>query len=165
MKSHFSADTRRTFIRKAAILTGAASSAKWLGAPAILSAASPNSQLGIAVIACGGMGGGDPEIAAKERLVALVDVDEKKLGEAVKKVEAKAPNPQKRFFGIPARCSKVLQDIDVVLIAAGRSSPAAMRDIRRTVSSRPARRLFRGPRPHGSRPQTQSGHSNGQPGP
>ena len=132
MKSHFSADTRRTFIRKAAILTGAASTAKWLGAPAILSAASPNSQLGIAVIACGGMGGGNAEIAAKERLVALVDVDEKKLGEAVKKVEAKVPNPQ-TFFDYRKMYDKCYKDIDVVLIATPdhHHAPAAMRAIQR----------------------------------
>ncbi|HTG44909.1 MAG TPA: Gfo/Idh/MocA family oxidoreductase [Verrucomicrobiae bacterium] len=132
MKSHLSVRTRRNFITKTAILTGAAASAKWISAPAILSAASPNSQLGIAVIACGGMGGGNPEIAAKERLVALVDVDEKKLAEGVKKVEAKVPNP-KTFFDYRKMYDECYKDIDVVLIATPdhHHAPAAMRGIQR----------------------------------
>jgi predicted dehydrogenase len=130
MKSQFSAGTRRNFLRKTAVLTGAAAGAKWLGAPAILSAASPNSQLGIAVIACGGMGGGNPEVAAKERLIALVDVDEKKLAEGVKKVEGKAPNA-KTFFDYRKMYDECHKDIDAVLIATPdhHHAPAAMRAI------------------------------------
>src|SRR5438876_902206 len=78
--------TRRSFIKRTTILAGGAAGTRWLGAPAILSAASPNSQLGIAVIACGGMGEGNPGVAAKERLVALVDVDDKPLAKAIKNV-------------------------------------------------------------------------------
>ena len=82
--------------------------------PAVLSAPSPNAKLGIAVIGCGGMGGGNPGIAARERLVALVDVDEKKLGEAVKKVEPQVSDP-KTFFDYRKMYDECHKDIDVVL--------------------------------------------------
>jgi predicted dehydrogenase len=131
MKSHFSRSSRRGFIKKSALFTGAAVGAKWIGAPAILSAASPNSQLGIAVIACGGMGGGNPEVGARERLIALVDVDDKKLADAVKKVDAKAPDA-KKYFDYRKMFDECHKDIDAVLIATPdhHHAPAAMRAIK-----------------------------------
>ena len=64
---------RRRFLAGSAAVAGAAV----LGAPSILSARAPGDKLGIAVIGCGNQGGGNPGIAARERLVALVDIDEK----------------------------------------------------------------------------------------
>jgi len=42
----------------------------------------------------GGQGSGNPGIAAGEQLVALVDVDDKRLGDAVKKIAAKVREPR-----------------------------------------------------------------------
>jgi hypothetical protein len=78
--------TRRRFLASAGAVV--------LAAPTILRAASPNEKLGMAVIGCGGQGSGNPGLAARERLVALVDVDEKKIAEALKKLPAKTPEPK-----------------------------------------------------------------------
>ncbi|HEY0455143.1 MAG TPA: Gfo/Idh/MocA family oxidoreductase [Verrucomicrobiae bacterium] len=130
MKAHSPRTSRRAFIKRSSLFASAAAGAYWTAAPAILSAASPNSKLGIAVIACGGMGGGNPEVAAKERLVALVDVDDKKLAEAIKKVQAKVPDPQ-TFYDYRRMFDKCHKDIDAVLIATPdhHHAPAAMRAI------------------------------------
>ncbi|MCX6360135.1 MAG: Gfo/Idh/MocA family oxidoreductase [Armatimonadetes bacterium] len=65
--------SRRKFVRDAAITTGALA----LGAPAVLRAQSLNSKLDVAIIGCGGRGGGNmQEIAAcGENIVALCDVN------------------------------------------------------------------------------------------
>ena len=128
---HPSQINRRRFLQRTSAFAGAATGAHLLGMPALLSAASPNSKLGIAVIACGGMGGGNPGIAASERLVALVDVDEKALGQAVKQVEAKAPNP-KTYFDYRKMYDECAKDIDLVLIATPdhHHAPAAIRAIK-----------------------------------
>jgi len=49
--------TRRQFLKRTAATTGAVAGTQILGMPAILSAANPNSKLGVAVIGAGGMGG------------------------------------------------------------------------------------------------------------
>src|SRR4029077_9617455 len=81
---------RRRFLRRSA----AAAAVPLFGLPNILSARAPNEKLGIAVIGCGGQGGGNPGLAASERLVALVDVDDKRMGEAGDKGNAKVADPK-----------------------------------------------------------------------
>ena len=129
--SHSSSLSRRRFLQRAAVLAGAATSVEMIGMPRLLSAPSPNSKLGIAVIGCGGMGSGNPAIAANERLVALVDVDDKKLGEAVKKVEAKVSDPR-TFFDYRKMYDECHKDLDAVLIATPdhHHAPASMRAIK-----------------------------------
>jgi len=133
MKSHFdrSPVTRRVFLKRTAALAGAATAGQITGMPALLSAPSPNAKLGVAVIGCGGMGGGNPGVAASERCVALVDVDENKLGEAVKRIQAKVPEP-KTFFDYRKMYDECHKDIDVVLIATPdhHHAPASMRAIK-----------------------------------
>ena len=74
--------TRRQFLKTAIASAGAVAASRIFHAPAILSAPAPNSKLGVAVIGCGGKGSSThvPFCAREERLVALVDADEKKLG-------------------------------------------------------------------------------------
>jgi predicted dehydrogenase len=102
-----------------------------LGVPAVLAERSPNSKLGVAVIACGGMGGGNPDAAAGERAVALVDVDDNILGKALERIKSRAPgvrtfNDYRKMYDA---CGK---DLDVVLIATPdhHHAPAAMRAIK-----------------------------------
>ncbi len=65
--------TRRHFLRKMAFTAGAAAGTRVFGGPAVLTGRSPNSKLGVGVIACGGTGGGSPDVAASERALALAD--------------------------------------------------------------------------------------------
>jgi predicted dehydrogenase len=118
---------RRDFLAGSAALAGA----HLLGGPAILSAA-PSKKLGIAVIGCGGQGSGNPGLAAGERLVALVDVDEKKLGEAIKKLPAKTKAP-KVYHDYRKMFDERSKEIDAVLIATPdhHHAPAAIRAIER----------------------------------
>ena len=54
---HYSSVSRRRFLQRATALVGAAAGVQFIGLPALLSAASPNAKLGVAVIGAGGMGG------------------------------------------------------------------------------------------------------------
>ena len=118
--------SRRTFLKQSALAAGAA-----FGPPTILSARAPNETLGIAVIGCGGQGGGNPGTAANERLVALCDVDEKILGDTIKKLGDKAKDPPV-FHDYRKMLDKHEKDLDLVLIATPdhHHAPAAIRAIR-----------------------------------
>ncbi len=118
--------SRRDFLKQSALATTTAFSA-----PMVLSARAPNEKLGIAVIGCGGQGGGNPGIAASERLVALVDVDEKIIANTIKGLGDKAKDPPV-FFDYRKMFDKHARDIDAVLIATPdhHHAPAAIRAIR-----------------------------------
>ena len=122
---------RRSFLKRSAAIAGAAAGARLFGAPAVLADVKANEKLGVAVIACGGMGGGNPGAAAGERAVALVDVDEKPLNKAYEQIKDKAPGV-KRFFDYRKMYDECQKDIDVVLIATPDHihAPAAMRAIK-----------------------------------
>ena len=72
--------TRRRFVKMAA--TGAAAS---LSAPAFLRGQNLNEKLDIAVIGCGGRGGGNLGAVSGENVVALCDVNSKSLGHAAER--------------------------------------------------------------------------------
>jgi len=118
--------SRRAFLKQSAL-----AAATGFGVPTILSARAPNEKLGIAVIGCGGQGSGNPGLAANERLVALVDVDEKIIDKAVKNVEAKAKEPPV-FYDYRKMFDKHAKDLDAVFIATPdhHHAPAAIRAIR-----------------------------------
>jgi len=122
---------RRRFLGTCAAAVGAATGTNLFGAPAILSDRSPNGKLGVGVIACGGMGGGNPGVAANERLVALVDVDEGAIAKAVASIKDKVPNP-KVYFDYRKMFDECHKDLDVVLIATPdhHHAPAAMRALK-----------------------------------
>jgi len=119
--------TRRDLLKTTA---ATAAGSTLLPGPLVLAAGSPNEKLGVAVIACGGMGGGNPGVAASERCVALCDVDDKKMAEAVGKIKSKVPDP-KVYFDYRKMYDECAKDIDVVLIATPdhQHAPAAMRAI------------------------------------
>ncbi|MCC6793631.1 MAG: Gfo/Idh/MocA family oxidoreductase [Candidatus Hydrogenedentes bacterium] len=64
--------SRRSFLKKGVIAAGAT-----LGAPAIVRGQNLNSLLNIAVIGCGGRGGGNAQEVSTENIVALCDVNGK----------------------------------------------------------------------------------------
>ena len=82
--------SRRHFLKRTAGAAGAIAGTQILGFPAILSAASPNSKLGVAVIGAGGMGGYSFDKAIGERLVAFADVDDKTIAGKLKEFGEKA---------------------------------------------------------------------------
>src|SRR5947199_10820269 len=114
---------RRRFLKRSAALAGAAAGVGLFGTPSVLADGSPSEKLGIAVIGCGGQGGGNPGLAASERLVALCDVDDKPLGEAVDKVNGKLPNPR-TFSDYRKMFDESHKDIDAVLIATPDHHPS-----------------------------------------
>ncbi|MCY3023051.1 MAG: Gfo/Idh/MocA family oxidoreductase, partial [Planctomycetota bacterium] len=79
--------SRREFLKRAAVCAGAVAGAQAIGAPYIL-AAGATDKLRVAVIGCGGQGTGTHVPAAMgEQLVALVDADEKSIANAFKRTK------------------------------------------------------------------------------
>ena len=123
--------SRRRFLRRSAITAGAVAGTSLIGAPAILAQRAPNSKLGVAVVGCGGAGGGNPGAAAGEQAIALVDVDDKTLGKAAEKIKDRAPGVRK-YYDYRKMIDECHKDLDVVLIATPdhHHAPAAIRAIR-----------------------------------
>ncbi len=122
--------SRRQFVKSAA--AGAAAMPLLRGLPA--KAQSPNETLGVVVIGAGGMGGYAVDNALKERCVAICDIDDKRIGEIMKKIAEKKPDaPAPRVYHDYRRMLDDLdKDIDVALISTPdhHHAPAAMRAIR-----------------------------------
>jgi predicted dehydrogenase len=123
--------TRRSFLKKSAVVASAAASAQLIGVPAVLADRSPNSKLGVAVIGCRGMGSGNPGYAARERAVALVDVDDGKMAEALRD-HSNLPSSVGKYYDYRKMYDECHKDLDVVLIATPdhHHAPAAMRAIK-----------------------------------
>ena len=121
--------TRRDFLKRTALAAGTVAGVQQLTAPYVLADPAAN-KLGIAVVACGGMGGGNPSVAANERFVAMCDVDDKRIAEAAKRIQDKVPNP-KVYYDYRKMIDECHKDIDVVLIATPdhHHAPAAIRAI------------------------------------
>jgi predicted dehydrogenase len=90
-------------------------------------------KLGVAVIGAGGMGGYAVDLALREKCVALCDIDDGKLAEALRKCadaqpEAAAPKTYVDFRVMLEECAT---DLDVVLISTPdhTHAPAAIRAI------------------------------------
>ena len=158
---------RRGFVAGSAALTGGL----LLGAPAILSAQAKGEKLGIAVIGCGGQGGGNPGLAAGERLVALVDVDDKKHRRGRQDASPPRCTDPKIYHDYRKMFDECHKEIDAVLIATPdhHHAPAAIRAIQlgKHVFVREADDLVpvRGPQADRGGPQAQGRHADGQPGP
>ena len=71
--------SRRRFLQRTATLAGVAAGVQYAVFSSLLGAESPNSKLGVAVIAADGMGGYSFDSAMRERFVAVCDVDDNKL--------------------------------------------------------------------------------------
>jgi len=116
--------TRRTFLKgTAAIAAGAAAGAAIVRGPILLAAGTPPSEkLSVAVIGCGGRGTtAHLGPAARERLVAVVDVDERQWAEGRKFIAAKVkdatPGDFKTYFDYRKMFDECGKDLDAVFIA------------------------------------------------
>lgn len=120
--------TRRGFLKTGMAVAGAAALAR---SPYVLAEEAPASKLGVAVVGAAGMGGYSVDCALRERLVALVDVDETRIAETMeKKVKDQSPAP-KIFYDYRKMLDECHKDIDVVLTATPdhNHAPAAIRAI------------------------------------
>jgi len=123
--------TRRGFLKTGMALAGASAAVALSRGPLVLAEGSPGAKLGVAVVGAGGMGGYSVDCALRERLVALVDVDENTLAKVMKeKVKDLAPAP-KIFYDYRKMLDECAKDIDVVLTATPdhNHAPAAIRAI------------------------------------
>jgi len=113
--------SRREWLKRTAAVAGAAG-AGLLHAPVIRAADSPNSKLGTVVIGCGGRGMTShlPE-AIRERLVALVDVDEKQFAKCTKFIESKFKTLKmgsfKTYVDYRKMFDECAKDIDAIFVA------------------------------------------------
>ncbi len=107
---------RRELFRRSAAMAGALLGAHLLGAPAIHARGSANEQLGTAVIGAWGQGRSHLGAAAGERLIAVVDVDEERLGKAVEQVSEKAPEV-KAYTDYRKMFDELGGDLDAVFVA------------------------------------------------
>lgn len=106
-----------------------AGAAAWLKAPRV-TAAEASRKLGVAVIGAGGMGGYSLDLALREQLVALVDVDDNTIAQVLKdKVKGQAK--PRVFHDYRKMLDECQRDLDVVLIATPdhHHAPAAIRAI------------------------------------
>src|SRR5512141_2560601 len=111
--------TRRNFLKTTGSLAGAVAASQYIGMPSLLAADSPNSKLGVAVIAADGMGGYSFDCAMRERFVAVCDVDDNKMANKLKEFSEKRkdqPAP-KAYYDYRKMLDECKNDIDVVLIA------------------------------------------------
>jgi len=123
--------TRRGFLKTGMALAGASAAVALSRGPLVLAEGSPGAKLGVAVVGAGGMGGYSVDCALRERLVALVDVDENTLATVMKeRVKDLAPAP-KTFYDYRTMLDECAKDIDVVLTATPdhNHAPAAIRAI------------------------------------
>ena len=123
--------TRRGFLKTGMALAGASAAVALSRGPLVLAEGSPGAKLGVAVVGAGGMGGYSVDCALRERLVALVDVDENTLATVMKeRVKDLAPAP-KTFYDYRTKLDECAKDLDVVLTATPdhNHAPAAIRAI------------------------------------
>lgn len=102
--------SRRGFIR--------AASATALSFPAIVSAASPNSKLNIAIIGAGGRGAGNMADVSSENIVALCDVNERNLDAAAQK------HPKARKYIDFRKLYEDSTDLDAVVVSCAEHTHA-----------------------------------------
>jgi len=115
--------SRRSFLKRSALATGAISATSFLTVPNILAEPNPGRKLNIVQIGCGGRGLGAHidwiVTESKDNLVAVVDPDEKRFGEVSRYAEKKGANVEKfqTFTDYRRMFDKIGKDVDAVFIA------------------------------------------------
>jgi len=122
--------SRRRFLKGSAAAAGVAALASISSGPFVLAQQSPGDKLRVAVVGAAGMGGYSVGCALSEKLVALVDVDEKNIAQVMKESVKDAARP-KIFYDYRKMLDECHNDLDVVLIATPdhHHAPAAIRAI------------------------------------
>jgi len=125
--------SRRSFLKSASLVAGAAAGARMFEMPSLLSAPAPGAKLGVAVVGVGGMGGYSFNAGMSEKLVAICDVDDRNVEKALKEFASKKPDQPapKVFHDYRKMLDECHRDLDVVLIATPdhNHAPAAIRAI------------------------------------
>ena len=126
---------RRELLKKSAVAAGAAAGIHAFAAPAILAERSPNSKLGMAVIGAGGRGIAHLGAALSEHLVALVDIDDNRMADILKKLETNpasvyvkdSPNVSKikTYYDFRKMFDECHKQIDAVFVATPDNTHAA----------------------------------------
>jgi predicted dehydrogenase len=114
-----SCSNRRSFLKRAALATGALSASPFFPTPERLQAAGPRDKVNCVVIGCGVRGKTHLEATAGENLVAVVDADEKQLAAAQKWLKDKGRDPGKvaTFTDYRRMFDQLKGQIDAVFIA------------------------------------------------
>lgn len=128
---------RRKLLKQGALIGAGAAGTRLLGVPAVLAERSPNDKLGTVVIGCANQGLVSVNAAAEERLVAMVDVDERHLAQSRQWLTEHHPNVKvsgvKTYFDYRQMFDEIEKEIDAVFVATPdhHHAPAAMRAIKR----------------------------------
>ena len=164
--------TRRDFIKQTALAAGAAAGAIHFAAPNVMAKPADDKKLRVAAVAVGGMGGYAFGASLGENLVAIVEIDDNTIADALKTVP-RPPRRQARAQGL----SRLSQDARRGAQGAGRGAdstpdhhhaPAAIRAIepRQCRSSPEAAgpQYRRVPEAGRGGQEAQGAHADGQPG-
>ena len=108
--------TRRSFLKQATVAAGAAAAAQHLAIPGVLHAANSSDKLNCVVIGCGVRGASHLDATANDNLLAIVDVDERNLAKATKRLAEKDRHPQ-TFTDYRPMFDKLGKQIDAVFVA------------------------------------------------
>ncbi|HRR81309.1 MAG TPA: Gfo/Idh/MocA family oxidoreductase [Planctomycetota bacterium] len=122
---------RREFLRFGA--AAAAGAAALGGRLTVLAADAPAQKLGVAVVGARGMGGYSLDQGLRERLVAIVEIEDKRAAEAMKIVQERAKDapPPKVYTDYRKMLDECHKDLDVVLTGTPdhHHAPASIRAI------------------------------------
>jgi len=116
MKNRFG---RRSFLKHAALATGALSAQQIFPSPSILHAANLGDKVRCVIVGCGGRGGSHLSATAGEHLVALVDVVDKNLAAFKKTISVTSRNGTnvETFTDYRRMFDKLHKQIDAVFVA------------------------------------------------
>lgn len=114
--------SRRSLLKRGAVAAAAVAGARVFTGPFILAADNVGDKARLVMIGCGGQGvGAHVPVAAREKLVALVDPSEKCIGNAMKKAQGTNPDLKasevKTFADYRKMFDSIGKDIDAVIIA------------------------------------------------
>jgi predicted dehydrogenase len=111
---------RRSFLKRAAMASGALSAAHLFPSPNILRAASSGDKVNCALIGCGGRGMAHVGAVAGENLVAIVDPNEARHAVTLKTLAKKNPDAGnvQAFTDYRQMFDKIAKQIDAVFVAA-----------------------------------------------
>ena len=117
--------SRRKLLKNSAIIAGVAAGSRLLGLPALLAQRSPNSKLGLAVIGANGRGTAHVPVAAMERLVAIVDIDDARRAGVVKWLDTNNFPKVKDYYDYRTMFDEMHGQIDAVFVATPDHTHAA----------------------------------------